>query len=141
MMLHVNWGHASAHHFKRILADSDRNNLHLLTCVDKVLAQRGVCQAFEEAPHIPAAGTSTVAMLREKLQVGLLFLDDIIALHVMDACSRYSLLTPARTKNHREVWGAFCSSSIGVCGPPLSIRMDEGEERKNELSTELRTER
>ena len=34
------------------LADSDGNNAHLLTCVDEVLAQCGVRQAFERALRV-----------------------------------------------------------------------------------------
>ena len=65
------------------MVDSERNNMHLLTCVNEVLAQCEVCQTFEKAPRAPVAGTSTVAVSNEKLQVELLFLDDIAALHVV----------------------------------------------------------
>ena len=43
--------------------------------------------------------------------------------------------------NPQKVWGAFCSSWIGVFGPPSSIQTDEGGEWKNELWAELRSER
>ena len=36
-----------------------------------------VCRAFGETPHVPIAGVSTVSMFNEKLQVDLLFADDI----------------------------------------------------------------
>ena len=91
--------------------------MHLLTCVNEKLAQRGVCQAFAEAPHIPASGASTAAMLREKLEADLLFLDDVITLHVMNVIPKYSFLVRARAKNPQEVRDAFCSSWIGVFGP------------------------
>ena len=58
--------------------------MHLLTCADEVLAQCEVCQAFEKASHIPAAGTSTAAMFNANLPADLLLLGDVIALHVMD---------------------------------------------------------
>ena len=128
MKLYVIGGHASAQRLKRVFADSEGNNAHLLTCVDEVLAQCEVCQAFEKAPHYPAAGTSTVATFNEKLQVFLPLLDDITALHVTDVFSTYSLLISARTKNPWEVWGASRSSWIGVYGPPLGIQIDEGGE-------------
>ena len=105
MKLHVNWGHASAQQRKRASVDSEGNNVHLLTCVDEVLARREVSQASEKAPHFLAAGTSTVAVFSEKLQVGLLFLDDVIALRVLDVFSEYPLPTPVRTENRQEVWG------------------------------------
>ena len=124
MKLHVTWDHASAQQLERELVDSDRNNKHLLTCADEVLAQCEACQAFGKAPHILVAGASTVAMFNEKLQEELPFLGDIIALHVMDVFSTYSLLIPARTKNPQEVWDASCSSRIGVFGRPLGIQMD-----------------
>ena len=61
----------------------------------------------------------------------LLFLDDLIALHIMDVFSKYSILTRVRSKNPQEVWGAFVSSWIGVFGPPKSLHLDEGGEWKN----------
>ena len=38
--LHVNWGHASAQRFTRVLVDSEGNKMHLITCIDEVLGQR-----------------------------------------------------------------------------------------------------
>ena len=55
----------------------------------EVLAQCDVRQAFEAAPHIPAAETSTVAMFNEKLQADLPSSVDIIALPAMDVSSNY----------------------------------------------------
>ena len=91
--------------------------MHLPTCVDEVLAQCGVCQAFGKAPHAPAAGASTVAAYSEKLQVALLFVGDIIALRIMDVFSKYSFLIPVRTKNPKEVWDALRTSWIGFFAP------------------------
>ena len=87
MKLHVNWGHASAQQLKRALVDSAENSMHLFTCVDAAVARCEVCQAFEEAPHAPAAGTPNAAVLNEKLQGGLLLLEDIITLRVLDVFS------------------------------------------------------
>ena len=100
--LRVNRGHAPAQQLKRVVADSEKGNMHLLTCVDEVCARREVCQAFEKAPHAPAGGTSTVAMFNERLQVGLLVLGDIIALRVMYVYSKYSLRVPVRARTPQE---------------------------------------
>ena len=70
------------------------NNMHSLASIDDVLARCAVCQAFEKVLHDPVAGTSTVAAFNEKMQVGLLFLDDVIALRVMDEFSEDSDVTP-----------------------------------------------
>ena len=126
MKLHVNWGHASTQQMKRVLADSEGGNLHLVASANEELAQREVCQAFDRAPHVPAAGTSIVAMLSEKLLADLLFLGDIIALRLMDVFSKYSFLIPVRARNPQEVWAAIGSSRIGVFGPPTSIHIDGG---------------
>ena len=130
MELHVNWGHASAQQLKRALVAAEGNSMHLLTCVDEALGRREVCQSV---------GTSTVAVFSAKLQADLLFLGDIIALHVMNSFSENSLLSPVNAKNHQEVWDAFRSSWIGASGPPMWIEKDgDGDgEWKNELRTEL----
>ena len=72
------------------------------------------------------AGTSTVSVFNEKMQVDLLFTGDIIALHVVGVSPKYLSLTPARSKNPQEVWDAFSSLRIGVIGPPESVQMSGG---------------
>ena len=53
--LHVNWGHASARQLKRVLADTEAGNSHLVNHVDEVLERRGTCRASDKAPHLPIA--------------------------------------------------------------------------------------
>ena len=81
-----------------------------------------------------------MATFSEKSQVDLLFLGDVFALHIMDLCSRYSPLIPVRTEGPQEVRDAFCSSEIGIFGPPWIIQLDEDGEWKTELWAELRPE-
>ena len=116
--LHVNWGRSSAQQIKRILVDSEGKNLHLLWRVDEASERRDVCRASRRAPHVPIAGTSTVSTFKNKMQVDLLFLGDIIVLRVMDVFSKYSPLTPARYENPQEVRGALTNLWIGISGPP-----------------------
>ena len=108
--------------------------MHLLTCADEVLEQREGRRACGKAPHAPIAGTSTVATFYEKLQVELLFLNDITAMRAMGVFSTYFFLIPTHSKNPQEVWGTFCNSRIRVSGPQQCIQMDEDGERKNEVS-------
>ena len=78
MKSHANWGRASAQQIKRIPAYSELDNSHLPQHVDEVLGHCDVRRAFG------AAGTSAISISNEKLQVDLLFLGEIVALHVMD---------------------------------------------------------
>ena len=130
MKSHVKWGYASAQQLKRELVDSERNNMHLLTCVHEV------CLACEKSPQLPAAGGSDVATFNEELQVDLLLFGDIIALHVMDVFSTCSALTPVHSKKGQEAWGVFPSLRIGIFGPPECILMDEGGKCENEAWTD-----
>ena len=82
-----------------------------------------------------------MSAFNEKLQIDLLFLDDLVALHVMDMFSKYSLLIPVRSKNPQEVWGAFCNSWLSVFGQPKGIQLDEGGEWKNEIWLDLCSDR
>ena len=88
--LHASRGHASAQRLKRAPVDSDGNNMHLPTCVDEVLTQCDVCQAFEKAPDAPVARTSTVAASNANLRVGILVSGDIITLHVLGVLPKNS---------------------------------------------------
>ena len=65
----ANWGHPSAQKRKRVLVDSDGDNMQLANCVAAVLEQRDVCRPLEKAPHVPIAGMPTVSMSNEELQV------------------------------------------------------------------------
>ena len=116
MKLHLNCGHAPAQQENRALVDSDGESMHLVNHVGEVLEQREACRASDEASRAPKAGTSTVSS----------FLDDVIALHVMGAFSKYSSLLPIRSTNPQEAWDVFCNPRIGIFGRPKSIQMDEG---------------
>ena len=83
MKSHATWGFASARQWRRALADSAGGNMHSVTCVDYVPAQREVCRAFDKASHVPVAGTSTLAMFTEKLHVDPLFSADTAALRII----------------------------------------------------------
>ena len=69
-----------------MVGDGDFANF--LARADEVLKQREVCRAFDKAPHVAVAGTSTVATFSEKLHVDLLFLEDMIASRAMDVFPR-----------------------------------------------------
>ena len=86
---------------------------------------------MDEAPRAPAAGTSTVTVFNEKLQMGILLFGDIIAVRATGVPSKYSLRILARARNSQEISDVFCGSRIGVFGPPMCIHMDEGGEWKS----------
>ena len=90
----------------------------MVNFVGDVLEHCGVCEAFDKAPHVPTARTSTVAAFNEKVQVDLLFLGNLIVLRAMDLFSENSLLLPAQCENPQEVRDAFCGGWLGAFGPP-----------------------
>ena len=108
--LYVDWGQAAAQRLKRVLVDSNWGTVGLVNYADEVFEQCGICCASDEDPHILLAGASTVSALHEKLQMGLPFPDDAIALRATDVNSKNSLLLPARSENPKEVCDAVCSS-------------------------------
>ena len=133
--VHVNCGHASAQQLKRVSSDSDAANMHLLTYVVEVFEQREVRRPFDEAPHVPLAGTPAAAMFNKKLQKDPPSFGDIIAerrkiiaLRPTAAHSKYSVLILVRSKHPRVVRDACRTSRIGVFGQPPSIQIDEGSE-------------
>ena len=75
-------------------------------------------QAFHRAPHVPFSGAS-------KIRIDQLFLDDIIAPHVMGVFPEFSVVTPLRSDNAQGAWGAFPGLRVGLFGPTKCIRMDE----------------
>ena len=73
---------------KRVLVDSDGESANFAPYVDEVLVQRESCRVFDEAPHIPIAGTSVGPMSNGELQVDMASLGDAIALRAMDVFPR-----------------------------------------------------
>ena len=84
---------------QRVLVDSDGGVSHSVNDVDEVLENGDVCRASDKAPHVPLAGASAVSMFNEKVQVDLLFIEDLIALRAMDAFPKDSLFLPVQSKN------------------------------------------
>ena len=76
-------------------------------------------------------------MFNEKVQVDLLFCDDLIVAHAMDVFSKYPLLRPVQPESSQEAWGVFCGGRLGTLRPPKCIRIDEGGEGKNEIWTDF----
>ena len=105
--------------------DSDSGNLHPPHHVEEVLGRREICRASDRAPHVPVAGAPTVSMFHEKLRADVLFLDDIVALHVTDVSSKNSPLIPVRSENPQKRRAVFSILWVGICGPRKRIRMDE----------------
>ena len=71
----------------------------------------------------------------------LLFLGDLIILHVLGVFPRYSLLAPGRSKNPAEVWDTFCASWVAVFGKPRIVQMDEEGGWKHDLWVDLCADR
>ena len=130
--LHVNRGHAASQQLKRTMAEADGKANRLTPLVDDVVRECEICRAFDVAPTTPASGTSSASSSNEKAQVDLLFLDDLIVLHVLDIFSRHSLLVPVRSKSPERVWDSFCALRIAVFGKPRIIQMGEGGEWEND---------
>ena len=110
MKLHANSGHASATQLKRVLVDSDGGMSRLVNQAGQVLETCDACKAFDKAPHIPIAGTTTISAFDEKVQVDLLVLDNLVTLHAMDFFLRYSMLLPASSEKSLEAWDAYAES-------------------------------
>ena len=110
----------------------------LMNFAYRVLRQREACRAFDTAPHLPIAGTSTASSFNEKPLVDLPFFDDAIPSRAAGIYSEQFLLIRLRLENPSEAWGAFCSSRIAIFVGPECVQMDEGGERANGNSTDLR---
>ena len=93
--------------------DSFWRNIHLVNYVDEALnaAECAACASTVSAPN---------ANLR-----------------AMEVFPEYSLLISARSKNPQEIWGAFCSSWIGMFGQPKRIQTDEAGAWEDEVGTNL----
>ena len=85
------------------MVDSESGNPHVASYSDAVLERCGTCRAFDKAPRVPIVGASTASAFSEKVQVGLLFLDDISALRAMEMFPGYSLLPSVHCKNPQGV--------------------------------------
>ena len=134
--LHGNRGHASASQLKRTLACADGVSGAVLKVADSVGDKCDVRADLDQAPHLPAAGTSLVSAFNEEVQVDVLPWGNLVALHAMDF--------------YRHVFdpgfGAL-GESIGGLGRFREVAdrrfwlADSGGEWKNEVRTGSRPER
>ena len=97
--------------------------MHLSNYVDEVLEHCEECREPEAAPHAPIAGTPTVFTSNKNLQVGRLFLDDLIALNVMDPNSKCSSLIRIRPKSPQQVRDASREGWVEFFGQPKGLRL------------------
>ena len=95
LKVHVSWGRAPAHQLKRFSVDSAGAKQRAMDCVDAVANRREVYQAFEEAPRLRAAGTSSASSFNGKIHVGFRPFGDVMARRAMDMFSKYSILVRA----------------------------------------------
>ena len=86
--LHVNRAHASASQSKRILTDCDDVGTTALRVTGSLADGRGVCAAFDDALHLPVAGTSPVSAFIEEAQADLLFFLIFQARPMLGICFR-----------------------------------------------------
>ena len=112
MELRANWGRASATQLRRVSVDSDGVMSHLVNHVDTALETYDVCRAFDKAPHIPIAGATAVSACNEKVQVGPLFLDELIV--TRDGCFfEVFFSTPGAVRKSPGSLGRFLRGSVG----------------------------
>ena len=110
MKLHINWGHSSAARNKRVLVGAEGDAQSLIRRVDDVAPLRDACKAFAKAPRIPISGT-----LSDSMPNGRVLSDDVVALHIMDVFSKYSILTRVRPKYPQKM--PFCPAGGGLWRP------------------------
>ena len=114
--LHLNWGRASARRLTRISVDAKGATEMLLEPAGSVAQQCEVPRALHEDPHWPVAGAPMVSSFYEKVQVGLLFADDVDALRAMGMCSKNSLLVRVRSEGPSEGRGSVAVSKMAGLG-------------------------
>ena len=103
MKVNVNWAHASAQQLKRALVDSAGGKTHLQNYMDEMSGHCEVCCAFDDAPHVPIAGTSTKSMLNWKVQAGPFLLGELAVLRAMDVYLESFSIAPTRSKSPQKV--------------------------------------
>ena len=98
-------------------------------------------RAFEKAPRLPVAWTSSASLFTEKVKVDPLLFDDAIALHATDVYPKYPLLVRERPKNPSEAQDASAGSRTAVNARRRPNRMGSGGEWGNGIRADFRTQR
>ena len=93
--------------------DAEGANKRLLAVMNEVVGQCEVRQAFDTAPHLPLAGTSSAPLFKKELQVDLLFLGNVIDLRAVP-----SPLARVCSQNPPVVWGRYAGPRISDSGRP-----------------------
>ena len=137
LTIHFDWGRASAQQPKRVSVDLDGGNMHLADFADEVFERCEVCRTAAKAPHVPIVGTSAAPTFNGNLQVDLLSLDDVVALHASDV-SRSTLSGSLRAREILAMFGMLLALlGLGLSGSPKSIQINDGGVWRNEVRTDL----
>ena len=102
--------------------DSDWETTGSAKYADAESDQCEIRRAFDKAPNIPIAGTTTVTALNKKLQKSLLLLDDAVPLRAID-------VLPFDSSAHQEPsrrMGHLSQPADCHLGRPECIPVDEG---------------
>ena len=106
MKLHVDGGRASAQQLKSVVADSDRNYMHVLHYADEMPEPCDVCGASAKAPQTPIAGASAVSMYNQNSHTNLLSPGELSSLRATNVVSGRSEGPQARSENpHKDLRG------------------------------------
>ena len=122
--LHLNWRHAWGQQLRRISVHGVNVGKVVLGSVAAVVYRGEVHLAFDNAPHLPIVGMSLPSAFMERIQVDLLFPDDVIAVRAVDLCPDYSLSVRFPPKNPLEVLGALAASLIAAVVARRGIWID-----------------
>ena len=140
LKLHRKWRHASAHLLRRILVDAEGPNQRSSSCAGEVVSQREVCPAFEKAPDLTAARTSSASPSKEEIRAGL---NVGIQSTFPGRCHRLTFYgrvlkvpPPDPGLPEESVRSATAGLWIAVIGILRAIQMDAGLKGGNEIRTD-----
>ena len=121
--LHMRWWHASKQRMHSLLLAAGVSKL-VLDQIEGVTDTCRICRLWKRPTHKSIASTRLSTSFNETVQVDLLFIEDLVILHALDECTRWSSAVTIPSKRTADVLSALISSWFRLFGPPTVLIAD-----------------
>ena len=121
--LHLRWWHASKSRMESLLRAAGLPK-SVLNAVGAVTDTCRVCRLWKRPTSRPQATLRQSVHFNEAIQVDLLFVSNLIVLHIVDECIRWSSARVIKSKTVADILSGLLHGWFAIFGPPGVIVSD-----------------
>ena len=129
--LHKQFSHPSSEKLLSLVKNSGVKDKAFLKVVREVPSQCEVCIRYKKAKPKPVVGMPLASAFNELVAMDLKEIKGRKVLHMIDHATRYSVASPLKSKEGKEIVSAVMKLWVAYFGAPKSFLTDNGREFNN----------